>query len=116
MGIISHNRLKAVTKYGTFIYSAVVSINCNGRPASVVTCTPNPFSEYFLLNTNFSTSTIVRLSFYTIEGNLVSTRQVQVAGGFQSTKIIDLKGIPKGRLIIKIATGDNSYCQGMIKG
>ena len=64
---------------------------------------------------NFSTSSIVGLSFYTREGNLVSTRQVQVAGGFQSTKIIDLKGIPEGMLIIKIATSDNSCCQCMIK-
>ena len=115
MGAISHYRLKAVDKDGKFIYSAVVSINSNGRSANVVTCTPNPFSEYFLLNTNFSTSTIVRLSFYTLQGNMVSTRQVKVAGGFQPTTIIDLKGIPKEIRIITVTTSDNSYCQRVIK-
>jgi hypothetical protein len=111
----SYYRLKVIDKDGRFMYSAILPVSFNCQIINIISCTPNPFSEYFQLKSNFSNIEFTTIEFFSMQGNVCTQLKLNIGAGVQTTKINGLSSLPKGIYVMKISNKDGNYYQRMIK-
>ncbi|MEL6721578.1 MAG: T9SS type A sorting domain-containing protein, partial [Bacteroidota bacterium] len=90
------------------------SVQTRANTIADLTVSPNPIQANFNVQFNFSEATRAQLSIYNIYGQLVETRNVEAAAGFNQ---YDLDGsrFVAGNYIVELRTADATYNVSIVK-
>lgn len=109
----SFYRLRMTELDGSFTYSDVREVN---GPAVVsaaalsVSCYPNPVINSVTIRVRASAPTSYRYSLVTVDGQMLQTGMIEAGGADQQTSL-NLAATPRGFLLLRVQSADNSVAQ-----
>lgn len=97
---IFYYRIKQVDKDGKIFYTDIASIRINRN--NEIKVSPNPFKSYFNVHYTSSTNEKVTMSLISLDGKIITTKQVDVIRGSNTFQFNELNYLHQGTYILKV--------------
>lgn len=97
---VFYYRIKQVDKDGKIFYTEIASIRLNRNHEIKVS--PNPFKNYFNVHYTSNTNQVVTMNIISLDGKLISTKQVEVLRGNNTILFSELNYLQNGMYILQV--------------
>ncbi|MBX2931312.1 MAG: T9SS type A sorting domain-containing protein [Chitinophagaceae bacterium] len=97
---IFYYRIKQVDKDGKIFYTEIATIRLSRN--TEIKVSPNPFKNYFNLHYTSSFNERVSVSLISLDGKLITSKQIDVMRGNNTIQFNELNNLPIGMYILKV--------------
>ena len=113
-GSAVYYRLKQMDIDGKANFSNVIVLKVT-KSNQLVSVSPNPFTSYITINTNWDKSEEISAMIMNIQGKIVASKAVQVNKGANSIRIDNLSNLPSGNYILQLVSPNGKIIQKIMK-
>ena len=112
-GPIAYYRIKQLDLDDKASYSKIISVKI--KKTAALNISPNPFTSYLNINTEWNTNEVVNIKVINIQGKEIISKNIKVNKGFNHISINDLSKLPPGNYIIQLLSGTQRFSQKITK-
>ena len=114
MGSMVYYRIKQLDIDGKASYSKVLPLKLK-KTNRQITISPNPFTSYLNINTEWNSNEVVTAKVINIQGREIMSKSVQMSKGLNYVSINDLSNLPAGNYFIQFISGTDRFTQKITK-
>jgi hypothetical protein len=114
MGSMVYYRIKQLDIDGKASYSKVLALKLK-KTNRQITISPNPFTSYLNINTEWNSNEVVTAKVINIQGREIMSKSVQMRKGLNYVSINDLSNLPAGNYFIQFISGTDRFTQKITK-
>jgi hypothetical protein len=113
-GSVAYYRLEQIDLDGKTYFSKIIPVKLNAK-MNHTTVSPNPFSDYININTQWDNTEIVIVQIFNVQGKIVVTKQVSVNKGNNNIRIDNLSPLPAGNYYLRLTSPTQKIIQKITK-
>ena len=107
-------RLKQIDLDGKENFSKIVSVKI-GRTNQVVTISPNPFSDFINIQTQWDRAEAITIKIFSVQGKEVYSQKTFLQQGNNDMKITDLSALPSATYFLQIVSSSQKIIKKISK-
>jgi uncharacterized repeat protein (TIGR01451 family) len=107
-------RLKQIDLDGKANVSKIIPVKLKAL-SNQTTVSPNPFSDYININTQWNNSEAVTVRIFNVQGKVVVSKQVSLNQGNNNVRIDNLSNLPSGNYYLELISPTNKVVQKITK-
>ena len=113
-GSVAYYRLKQIDIDGKQYFSKIIPVKLKAT-ANQTTVSPNPFSDYININTEWDNTEIVTVNIFNVQGKTVASKQVSVNKGNNNIRMDNLSKLPSGNYYLQLVSPTQKVVQKIAK-
>jgi uncharacterized repeat protein (TIGR01451 family) len=113
-GSVAYYRLEQIDLDGKAYFSKIIPVKLNAK-VNHTTVSPNPFSDYININTQWDNAEIVTVQIFNVQGKIVVAKQVSVNKGNNNIRIDNLSPLPAGNYYLRLTSPTQKIIQKITK-
>lgn len=113
-GSVAYYRLKQIDLDGKQNFSRIIPIKVKAI-ANQTTVSPNPFSDYININTDWNNAEQVTVMIFNVQGKMVVSKQEMFNKGNNNVRIDNLSNLPSGNYYLQLVSPTQKTVQKITK-
>lgn len=113
-GNLAYYRLKQIDLDGKQNISKIITVKLSSSE-NHTTVSPNPFSDYININTQWENSENVTVNIFSVQGKIVASKQVSANKGNNVIRIDNLSNLPAGNYYLQLISPNQKIVQKIAK-
>lgn len=113
-GSVAYYRLKQIDLDGKENLSKIIPVKLKAT-ANQTTVSPNPFSDYININTQWDNAEMVTVRIFNVQGKMVASKKVSVNKGENNIRMDNLSNLPSGNYYLEILSATKKIVQKITK-
>lgn len=99
-------RIIGIELSGAKSYTEVRTIKFSNQAGVTIQTAPNPFTSQFSINYQSSSNSSITIKLFNMNGQLQSTKSVNVTRGYNSIAVTGVAGLSKGMYLVQVISGN----------
>ena len=113
-GSVAFYRLKQIDIDGKQYFSKIIPVKLKAT-ANQTIVSPNPFSDYININTQWGNAEMVTVKIFDVQGKIVASKQVSVNKGNNDIRLDNLSNLPSGNYYLQLVSPTQKIVQKIAK-
>jgi hypothetical protein len=113
-GTTAYYRLKQIDFDGRGYVSKIIPVKLKSA-ANKTIISPNPFSDYININTQWQNAEIATITIFNVQGKMVVSKQVSLNKGNNDIRIDNLSNLPAGNYYLQLSSATQKIIEKIAK-